>query len=582
MKILGFCKPYLLSQKNRLFFFITLSFVGSLISIASPYILGDFMDQLVQGANDKTIIRFCALFGGISVFKIIKDYSASMIYTRMQVKMGYELNMDVISHVQKLSLSFLGNQERAYLNHRINDDCYALVTFCITTLRDLIINTATVVIPVIILFSLNKMILLIMCGFISLYIVVYHTMKKKMYNAGVAYREGLAKFSASRLEQLKHIAQIKINSVQPEYHKRTASVFSRFYDTVIRSQRVNYIYTSFDGIVATFAQIALFVVGGLLVIRGSFTIGLFTIFSSYFRTMLSSCRYFFGLASAFQSALVSYNRTRDILCRQVESNGKTTLQHVDTIELRNVCFSYGSQEQGVFDPSGDKAAPGSALVQNSNDIMKPIISSFSYDFSKGNLYAVTGHNGAGKTTLTKLMIGLYIDERSGNIAINGIPMRELDMVHIRKNLVGYAEQDPLLIEDSICYNLTYQEYNEDASFRKRLEELAPILDMERFLDEKTLSFRVNEENNNLSGGEKQKLAILKVLLKDPDVMIFDEPTSALDKETKSRFIRYLSRLKENKIIIVVTHDNELVSASDRVLDFPGVCNTDPEERLKVI
>lgn len=540
------------------------------------------MDQLVQGANDKTIIRFCALFGGISVFKIIKDYSASMIYTRMQVKMGYELNMDVISHVQKLSLSFLGNQERAYLNHRINDDCYALVTFCITTLRDLIINTATVVIPVIILFSLNKLILLIMCGFISLYIVVYHAMKKKMYNAGVAYREGLAKFSASRLEQLKHIAQIKINSVQPEYHKRTASVFSKFYDTVIRSQRVNYIYTSFDGIVATFAQIALFVVGGLLVIRGSFTIGLFTIFSSYFRTMLSSCRYFFGLASAFQSTLVSYNRTKDILCRQVESNGEMPLQHVDTIELRNVSFSYGCHDQGVFNPSGNKAGPGNALIQNNNEITKPIIRSFSYDFSKGNLYAVTGNNGAGKTTLTKLMIGLYIDEFSGNISLNGIPIHELDMVYIRKNLIGYAEQDPLLIEDSIYYNLTYTDhlpdkvYNDDTSFHTRLKELAGILDMERFLDEKTLLFRVNEENNNLSGGEKQKLAILKVLLKDPDVMIFDEPTSALDKETKSRFIHYLSRLKENKIIIVVTHDNELISVSDQILDFPGVCNTDSE------
>lgn len=94
-----------------------------------------------------------------------------------------------------------------------------------------------------------------------------------------------------------------------------------------------------------------------------------------------------------------------------------------------------------------------------------------------------------------------------------------------------------------------------------------MLNLGGLFDNKTLDFRINENTTNLSGGEKQKIAILKVLYKNPDVMIFDEPMSALDKDIKERFIRYLQNIKHNKIIIVVTHDDELVSCCDQIVDM---------------
>ena len=276
-----------------MFFLIFLSLIGSAISLASPYILGDFMDELVVGANDEAVFRFCLLFCGINFFKILKNYMSSILYTKMHLQMGYQMNRDVIDHLQSLSVSFANQKDGTYLNHRINGDCYAMIGFCLNVLQELVINVFLLIASLIVLYLLNKLILTIMLSFILVYIVIYLLLKSKIYQHGLLYHESLAKFLAGLYEQINHIYTIKINSVQEEYHKRLDNTFSSHYSTAIKSQRFNHLYTSFDGIVATIAQIALFVVGGLLVIRGEFTIGLFTVFSSYFQIMLNSCRYFF-------------------------------------------------------------------------------------------------------------------------------------------------------------------------------------------------------------------------------------------------------------------------------------------------
>lgn len=157
------------------------------------------------------------------------------------------------------------------------------------------------------------------------------------------------------------------------------------------------------------------------------------------------------------------------------------------------------------------------------------------------------------------------------------------MVSTRKRLIGIAEQEPLLINDSILYNLTFiDQINqpisnssiEDTRECKKnqkllLEDYLEILDMQRFIDENNLSFIINENNTNISGGEKQKISILKVLFKDPEVMIFDEPTSALDLKTTKKFIDYLQSIKKHKIIILITHNEYVATCCDEILNIKG-------------
>ena len=234
------------------------------------------------------------------------------------------------------------------------------------------------------------------------------------------------------------------------------------------------------------------------------------------------------------------------------------LDDIYSIDIKNLSFSYDNYK-----------CKNAKLLEEFIDIEKNIseyiFTNFNYKFEKGSIYSIIGENGSGKSTIINLIIGLFTDEYKGKIYYNDIDISEIDMIDVRRNLIGIAEQEPLLLNNSILYNITF---NENMSIdNKSLYKYLQVLNMYKFIEENTLSFIIDEKNTNLSGGEKQKIAILKVLYKNPKVMVFDEPTSALDFKTRKKFIEYLNEIKEDKIIIIITHDSVISDNTDKVLDL---------------
>jgi len=532
MKIFTLCRPYLLSHKYTLTAYVLIILISTAIAVFTPYIIGGFIDSLVEGADVHVILRFCFIFGGLSLVRIIKGYIIAILNIKMQTKMGYSLNRDTIRHIQSLSLSYANKQDNAYLNQRVNHDSNSLIGFCITVLQSVITNAIILIATLAILFTMNWVVALLMMVFLMVYAMSYFAFKKPLYNAGLAFREAQAGFFSKLFEQLKYIRLIKINSIQPEMNRRADDSFVDFNNATVRNQKVNYLYTGLDGIISTIAQVVLFVVGGLQILAGNFTIGMFTVFTSYFNMMMGASRYFFTMGAAYQSTLVAYDRIKEIFGHVPENNGAEAINNIHEIELRNVNFSY--------------------------DNSKRILTDFNEKFTKGNIYAIVGANGVGKSTLISLLMGLYIDEYDGHVTYNGMDIHNINIVTARKNLMGFAEQEPSLISDSIGYNLIYSD-------NPRLDEYVETLNMKDFISKHTLDFKINETNTNISGGEKQKISILKVLCKNPAVMIFDEPTSALDTQTTERFINHLQGIKKDKIIIVITHDEAVKRRCDKVV-----------------
>ena len=531
MKILTLCKPYLLSQKTSLMVYIVISLATAAIAILSPYIIGSFLDNLIEGADRRYIFRFCLIFGGLSLLKIIKNYITSLMYVKMMSDMGYDLNMDAVKHIQNLSLSYINNKDIAYLSQRVGSDSVSLIVFCITVLQSILTNAVMLVVPFVILLNINWFIAVLLMGFLAVYVFLYFAFSKTLYNANFTFREAQNKFFASMFEQLKYIKLIKVNSIQPEMKKRADTGFANMRSAGIYNQKVSYMYSGLDGFISATAQIILFVVGGIQVLEGNFTIGMFTIFTSYFGMMLKSSRYFFGLGDSYQSTMVTHDRIKEILEQKPENCGALIADDINQISLRNVGFSYGDEN----------------AVEN-----------FNMSFQKNKIYAISGANGAGKSTLISLIIGLYIDEYSGSITYDGNDIRNINMVSARKNLIGLAEQEPRLIMDSIGYNL-----GNVADISETLNKHIRTLNMQGFIAKTGLDFQIND--TVLSGGEKQKIAILKVLNKNPQVMIFDEPTSALDDATTKDFIDYLQSIKNDKIIILITHDEFVKNHCDDVV-----------------
>ena len=538
MKIFKFCKKYLMKYKIILTTYILISLAITSLGILSPYITGDFLDSLIRGEDISVILRFCAIFATLSILKILLGFITSIMYTKMQISIGSELNRDTIYHIQNLSLSFINKNDGAYLNQRVNNDSNSVIIFCITILQNIITNVVMFVVPFIILLNMNFSIAIIIIIFNTIYILLYIAFKKPLYKIGFLFKENQSKFFSSLYEQFQYIKLIKINSIQPEINKRLDKSFKNLKQSAIKSQKITYLFSSLDSFVGTIAQIALFVIGGIQILKGNFTVGMFTIFSSYFGMMISSSRYFFNLGASYQNTLICYNRLVDIYNQEQESVGTEIIRDIETIKLENLSFSYAD---------------------------KKIINDLNISFEKGKMYGIVGKNGTGKSTFINLILGLYIDEKQGNISYNGININDINMKLIRREVVAFSEQEPFLINDTIRYNLAF---NNESSF-SNLDECLKILNMNKFIEnlDNGLDSVVNEKNSNISGGEKQKISILKVLLRDTQIMIFDEPTSALDVDTTRKFITYLNRIKRNKIIIIITHDDYIKNECDVIVEF---------------
>lgn len=539
IKIMLFCKPYLRKHAIALSAYILLCLLVGLFSLIKPYITGSFLDFLIGADRCYSLVQYCVFFLFTMILSIFIGYVSNRLYIYLQTKLGYELNCDMIAHVHKLRLSYLEKQDTAYLNQRINNDSNALMAFCISIVQNIAIQSVTLLVSVATIFSFDTIIATVLFVQIPIYFVIYGLLKKYIFSASFLLKEQQANFFGKLYEQFVYIKLLKIHSNSSEFLTRLHNSFDKLLKCAFNYQKTTYFFSGLDSAIVGIAQIFLFLYGGFQVISGKLSIGQFTIISNYFGIMLGSARYFFSLGKTVQDNMVSLKRLEEIKSLEQSPIGSIHLNHIDNISIKDYSKSYGENN---------------------------IISNFSIKFTKGNIYTISGANGSGKTTIVNSTLGLDIGEYSGEISINGLPLEKIDMENARKYLFGVVEQEPVLFEDTIAYNIWLGGTGDE----KKLNEYINMLGLQCFFSNlpKGLQTKIGESATNLSGGEKQKISIIRSLIKDPEVIILDEPTSALDRESSEKLKIHLQSIKDQKIIFIVSHDSSFHDISDTVISLP--------------
>ena len=538
-KIFIYCSGYLLQHKWKLALYVVICVVISLLSLISPYITGNVIDYLVRAESISFLIPYFIIFAFINVFTLVLGYIARMLYTWLQNKMGYALNKDIIQRLQRVPLCAIQHQDAAYLNQRINNDSNMLIIFCIMFLQNVIINSFMIVIPAILLVSFHPILAGILLGVAGLYFIFYILYRRVLYRVSLAFQESQSHFFSKLNEQLFNVRFIKIHSLFDSFVRRLNNSFSVLLSNVLRYQHTNYVFGGLDQLVVMLVQMILLIIGGREIILGQLTIGRFIIISTYFNMMLGAMRYFLNLGQSVQSSLVSYNRLREFSDIKIEHNGIQTLESVASIEIKNLSFAYDSNV---------------------------ILSNMNLKLERGNIYVILGSNGAGKSTLIDIIIGLQMGNFTGEVLYNGINMSDVDMYDLRKRLIGVSEQEPTLLTDTLEYNLNLNQDDHMHLDSCIVSQLVNMLGLESYLKTLTNSYKtmINESATNISGGEKQKLSILRAFATNPNIIILDEPTSALDANSNINLRTYLDEIKNDKIIIIVTHDSDFIT-SDNVI-----------------
>lgn len=533
-------KQILKSKKSYFFIYIFLSIIIAILGMISPLVSGNFIDQLIKNPNENLIYTVTMLYFILVVLQIVFSYIFSIIETKLIIQLTYNLNYQIINHLQKVSLISFNQQNIPYLNQRINTDCNVVINFYISLIKNIIMNVLSITLCLGVILSINSIICFLIVFFIILYIILFRFMKSPLSKAKERYKEISAFYFSMLQEQLIKTRIIKIYNLFTFFKQRLDVSFNSFFKESLINLKLNFLFQSSDTIITMVSQIILFLVGGTLILQGSLTIGMFTLLSSYFNNLIGSTKYFINLGNDYLDCQVSENRILEILDIKIEKNGNKKISSIDTICLNNITFK----------------------LPNNN-----IINNFHCNLKKGFAYKINGLNGKGKTTIINLILGLYISAYEGTIKINNSNIEDLDLYYLRDHLISYIAQEPMYFKGNVIENLTFDNSYVDFASISKYINLLNFKKLQGKNCKELYSTIINENFSNFSSGEIQKLMIIRELIRDRDILILDEAANSLDKQSKVNFCNLLKSIKQQKIIIIVSHDDTFKDMIDFEIDI---------------
>ena len=290
------------------------------------------------------------------------------------------------------------------------------------------------------------------------------------------------------------------------------------------------------GAILVIGEVSVLGAAGTLAAEGTIPVGDVVVYQLLFLTAMQSVQGIVSLLPETATLREGIDSLDEILSHPSPKRGGKNTDNIETIEFRNVTFAY---------PGAEK---------------RPILRNFSATFRSGRIYALVGANGTGKTTLLKLAIAA-LEPQSGEILVNGMPMKMLDKDAFRRG-IGIVFQDSLFVTGTIRDNVTLRDprfWGEDVDAAAKASGLNEA--MERLPDR--LDTRIGLRGHTLSGGEMQRLAIARALIRKPDILVLDEVTNHLDAKSRASFTALLRKLAPGRITLLVSHDNAIIDLCDK-------------------
>jgi len=540
LTIFRFVWPYLKKLRGLIFwYFLTAILSLGLNNTAPTYVLGLFLDGLTGGTlTTDQLLRYCGIFVGIFLVNLLLSYIHRMMSARVTVRGWAAMAQQIYQRLQKASPRALAGKNTAELVSRINSDVNSLVGYLMGT------GTMGLGMALIFVLTLSFVFYLdVWCGLIALSSVPMMLLMNKRYGDKIAQASGdkaqaRDQFVSSLDEQLRSVRSIRLGSLFGILGKRYTQRTEELEKSYIKYQKVVYPYAMFQANLGDIMTIVLMVYASWAILQGRFTPGQFIIINTYFSLIVSCMSYFISVSQNAQEYLALYRRLKELSDIPQEGNGSELPTPLENITAEGLSFSYTEGE--------------------------PVLENLSQTFEKDKIYCLAGRNGSGKSTLADVLLGLYVSDADPSVKYNGVPLQDVDLYEMRANHTGVSEQEPMMLRGSIGFNITCRE--DGAGDRERLRELLEMVDFRKGeVDTRDLEALLALDANELSGGQKQKVSIVKALYKDPELLVMDEPTSALDAESRRRLAGYLKAHAKGRITILVSHDQELLDIADEVV-----------------
>jgi ATP-binding cassette subfamily B protein len=544
-----------------LIFFLATVVVDAFLIVSTPLLLRKLIDDGVLPKDPGLVTTLALIVGVLAILDAIMNVIGRWFSARIGEGLIYDLRSEVFAHVQRQSIAFFTRTQTGALISRINSDVMGAQQAFTATLSGIVSNVISLTLVTIAMLFLSWQITLFSLALLPLFLLPTKWVGRKIQSLTRESFEVNAQMSSTMTERFNVSGALLValygkQSSEKEFFRSRARKVA---DIGIQLALLNRLFFIALTSVAAIATAFAYGIGGHLAISGTITVGTMIAITALLARLYGPLTALSNIRIDVMTALVSFERVFEVLDLKPMVESKVDATHMSAskprVEFKNVFFSY---------PKADEISLASLEgiatreVVDSGEILKGL----SFAVEPGTMTALVGPSGAGKTTITALIPRLY-DVTGGSIEINGNDIREYELESLR-NSIGIVMQDAHLFHETIEENLKYAK--EDAT----LEEMqsactaAQIWPLISSLPQ-GISTMVGERGHRLSGGEKQRLAIARLLLKSPSLVILDEATAHLDSENEDHVQLALKNALKGRTSIVIAHRLSTVMDADQIL-----------------
>ena len=557
-RILGYARPY---KALITLFLVTLVF-AALLSVAQPLLFRRIIDQGITPGN-ASLVTWTAIFIAMLA---IADAALGVISRYFSTRIGegliFDLRNQVYDHVQSQSIAFFTRAQTGALISRLNNDVIGAQQAFTSTLGGVLGNLISLVIVLITMFVLSWQITLASLLLVPLFLLPARYMGRRLQAMTREQMSVNAAMSNQMTERFNVAGALLVKLFgRPEEESQVFSDRARVVrDTGIRIAMANRWFFTALTLVAALATALTYGLGGNLVITGAISLGTLLALVGLLAQLYGPLTAISNVRVDVMTALVSFDRVFEVLDLQplvVESGQSHELPDGPlSVSFNHVDFTYPKASEVSLASLESIARP------DSDGGEEPVLRNVSFDVAPGTLTALVGPSGAGKTTITALLARLY-DPSNGSVRIGNADVKDISFHSLREAL-GVVTQDSHLFHDTIGANLLYAK--PEAS-RKQVEQAcvdAQIWSMITALPD-GLDTVVGDRGYRLSGGEKQRIALARLLLKSPRVVILDEATAHLDSESERAVHLALDSALSGRTSVVIAHRLSTIREADQIL-----------------